>query len=378
MAANSFLPYGRQSIDQDDIAAVCEVLGSAWLTTGPQVDLFERSVAEFVGVPHGVAVTNGTSALHSAMYAVGIGCGDEVIVPAMTFAATANAIVYQGGRPVFADVDAETLLIDPASVERLISSKTRAIIAVDYAGQACNYAALRSIAKNNNLILIADACHSLGGRWQGQPCGSQADLSVFSFHPVKPLTTAEGGMVVTASKEWVQRMKRFRNHGITTDHRQRSESGDWTYEMVELGYNYRLSDLQCALGISQLKKLPAWILRRQELARSYDRSLAQLDEVKPLTTKPGNDHGYHLYVVKVSARDQVFQALRTEGIGCNIHYIPVYLHPYYREHFGTQKGDCPVAEQAYEQILSLPIYPEMTTADCDRVVSSLRQASRRI
>ncbi|MEM7586231.1 MAG: UDP-4-amino-4,6-dideoxy-N-acetyl-beta-L-altrosamine transaminase, partial [Acidobacteriota bacterium] len=351
-----------------------EVLRSDWLTTGPQVDAFEQAVIEATGASHAVAVSNGTAALHAAMFGLGIGPGDEVIVPAITFAATANSVVYQGGTPVFADVDPETLLIDPASVQALISPHTRAIVAVDYAGQPCDYDTLRQQAADAEARLVADACHALGARYQGSPVGSLADSSTFSFHPVKPITTAEGGMITTCDEALAQRMRRFRNHGITTDHRQREAAGSWFYEMTDLGFNYRLSDLQCALGISQLRRLPEWMQKRQALARRYDAAFAGIAAVQPLTKLPEREHAYHLYVVKLVGegrtphRQTVFERLRAAGLGVNVHYIPVHLHPYYQRTFRTHRGQCPNAEAAYEQILSLPFFPAMTEADVDRVV----------
>jgi len=276
------LPYGKQSIDEDDIQAVVQVLRSDWLTTGPMVSEFEGAFAQYVNAREAVAVTNGTAALHAAMFALGIGPGDEVIVPALTFAATANSVVYQGGTPVFADVEYDTLLVDPKSVEARITPRTKAIIAVDYAGQPCDYDALTAIADRYGFALVADACHALGGTYRGRPVGSVADLSTFSLHPVKPITAGEGGVVTTDNRDLADRMRMFRNHGITTDHRQREEQGSWFYEMTDLGYNYRLTDIQCALGMSQLKKLPSWLKRRWEIAAQYDDAFDDSTGVTPL------------------------------------------------------------------------------------------------
>jgi perosamine synthetase len=365
------IPYGRQSIDDEDIASVAEVLRSDWLTTGPAVDRFERAVAEFTGARHAVAVSSGTAALHAAVYAVGIGSGDEVIVPPMTFAATANAVVYQGGTPIFADVDPATLLLDPAEVERKITARTKAIISVDYAGQPCDYGCLRTIAQRHKLALIADACHSLGGEYRGRMVGSLADMTAFSFHPVKHITTGEGGMITTDDASLASRLRRFRNHGISTDHRQRSEAGSWFYEMEELGYNYRLSDINCALGVSQLSKLPAWIARRREIAAAYDAAFTPLCWT-PLAVQPDVCHAWHLYVVQVpEGRAVAFRALRDAGIGVNVHYVPVHLHPFYRRRFGTGPGLCPQAEQAYERLLSLPMYSGMRDAEVEAVIAAI-------
>jgi perosamine synthetase len=368
------LPYGRQEIDEDDIAEVVAVLRSDWLTTGPKVEEFERVFARFTGAEHAVAVANGTAALHCAMAALGIGPGDEVIVPAITFVATANSVVFQGGTPVFADVDPATLLLDPADAERRITPRTKAIAAVDYAGQPCDYEALRAIAHRHGLALVADACHALGGSADGRPVGSLADLSTFSLHPVKPITSGEGGVVTTNDKALADRLRLFRSHGIATDFRQREKQSTWSYEMVELGYNYRLSDLQCALALSQLRKLPQWILRRQEIAGLYDAAFVGATAFQSLTTRPDVSHGYHLYVIRLAEgqdRGAAFRALRQAGFGVNVHYAPVHLHPFYRQRFGTGSGLCPLAEAASEQILSLPIFPAMTDADVHSVIQAV-------
>jgi len=368
------LPYGRQLVDEGDIQAVSETLRSDWLTTGPEVRAFEEEVATFTGASFAVAVSSGTAALHTAMHCLNIGPGDEVIVPAMTFVATANAVVFQGGRPVFADVDADTLLLNSEDVRAKITGRTKGIIAVDYAGQPCDYEALRKIAQDYGLFLVADACHSLGAELRGKRVGTLADLTVFSFHPVKHITTGEGGMVVTHREELAQKARRFRNHGIETDHRQREEQGTWLYDMVELGYNYRITDIQCALGRSQLKKLPAWLQRRRELAAHYSRLLQDLEWLTPLKAAV-EGHAWHLYVVRLKRpewRRPLFQFLRRSEIGANVHYLPVHLHSFYRTRFGTGPGMCPVAEAAYEQILTLPLHQAMSLEQVEYVVNSLR------
>ena len=374
------LPYGRQWIDTGDIEAVSAVLRSDWLTTGPKVEEFEHAVATFVGAQEGVAVSSGTAALHAALAAAGIGPDDEVIVPPLTFVATANAVVFQGARPVFADVDPETLLIDPQAVQARITSQTKAIIAVDYAGQPCDYDALRTLADRYGLILIADACHALGAAYKDRRVGTLADLSIFSFHPVKHITTGEGGMVTTNDCALAAFMRRFRNHGISCDLHERERQGSWQYEVTEVGYNYRLSDVQCALGVSQLRRLPDWLEQRQFLADCYRRALAVLPGVRPLRVQEHVSHAYHLYVVRLEGspagvdRRHVFSELRARGIGVNVHYIPVHLQPYYQQHFLTKPGDCPVAEQAYERILSLPIFPAMSAHDVERVTEAITAA----
>ena len=379
--SSEYIPYGHQWIDEEDIASVVQVLRSAWLTTGPKVPEFEQAFAARVGSEHAVAVSSGTAALHSAVYALGIGPGDEVVVPAMTFAATANCIVAQGGVPIFADVDAQTLLLTGESARSRLSSKTRAIIAVDYAGQPCNYPELRTVATDHSLALLSDSCHSLGASCFGKPVGQLTDLATFSFHPVKNITTGEGGMITTQNADWAGRMRAFRNHGVTEDSHSREKLNSWFYEMVDLGYNYRLTDFQCALGISQLGKLEGWIKRRKEIAGRYDSAFSECAHVSPLVVRPEISHAHHLYVVRLKSsedhevdRGEVFRRLRLEGIGVNVHYIPVHLHPYYRLRFGTGPGLCPEAEAAYTEILTLPIFPSMRDAEVDRVVSALLDA----
>ena len=374
--AHSYVPYGRQCIDEDDIQAVVDVLRSDMLTTGPLVPEFEREFASFCGAQEAVAVSNGTAALHAAMYALGISPGDEVIVPAITFVASANCVAYMGARPIFADVDAETLLIDPSHVKALITPKTKAIVAVDYAGHPCDYDSLSAIASTYGIPIVADACHALGSLYKGRPTGVLADLNVFSFHPVKHITTGEGGMITTQDGGLARRLRIFRNHGITTDHHQRAGQGSWVYEMTDLGYNYRISDFQCALGKSQLHKLPKWIDRRQMIARQYDNAFKDFPGISPLRVSDQVSHAYHLYVIRIGEeaglkRSEVFDHMRQAKIGVNVHYMPVYLHPYYQSRFGTRKGQCPNAETAYEQILTLPLYSSISDDDVLYVIETL-------
>lgn len=371
------IPYGKQLVEQDDIQAVIEVLRSDWLTTGPKVTEFEKLAAEYVEAKYAVAVSNGTAALHCAMYAAGVSPGDEVIAPPMTFAATTNAVIYQGGTPVFADVDPKTLLLDPVKVEEKISKRTKAIIAVDYTGHPCNYDALKRIADRHGIFIVADACHSLGAEYKGKKVGSLADITVFSFHPVKHITTGEGGMIVTNDRTLANRIRQFRNHGIDSDYRQRERQGSWYYQLADLGYNYRLSDIQCALGISQLKKLPAFLKRRREIAGYYDKCLLEMKSIRPLSVSNEVTHAYHLYVVRIDLkylgkqRDTLFQQLREKEIGVNVHYIPVHLHPYYRRKFGTGRGLCPIAEAAYKEIISLPIFPALDDKQMNQCIDAL-------
>ena len=371
------LSYGRHSVSPADVEAVVEVLHSDWLTTGPKVDEFEERVCERVGAVGAVAVSSGTAALHVCMAALGVTDGDEVIVPAMTFAASANCAVFQGADPVFVDVDSGTLLCDPEAIRDAVTPKTKAIVTVDYAGQPCEYDAIRAIADEAGVGIVDDGCHALGASYKGTPVGALADLTAFSFHPVKHITTGEGGMVATMRPGYFDVARSIRNHGIETDHRQREELGTWYYEMVRLGYNYRLPDLNCALGISQLSRLDHWLKRRREIAAQYDHELRECPFVRPLERTLETEHAYHLYVIRLQeemfrvGRAEVFEALRAEGIGVNVHYIPVHMHPYYRERFGIGEGLCPRAEEAYRNILSIPIFPAMSDKDVDDVVEAV-------
>lgn len=376
------LPYGRQTIEAEDEAAVLAALRSDFLTTGPRVGEFERAFAARHDVPHAVAVATGTAALHAAMHALKIGPGDEVIVPTITFAASANAALYVGATPVFADVDEARLLIDVADVERKITPRTKAIVPVDYAGHPADYDALAALAAKHGVKLIADACHATGARYRGRSVGTLADATCFSFHPVKTITTGEGGLITTRDPAIASAMRRFRHHGIDLDAHARERRGSWVYEMTELGYNYRLTDLQCALGLAQLGRLDRWLARRNELAALYDAAFAKVPEVQPLTTAPDVEHGRHLYVIQLRLerlrvdRAAVFAALRAENIGVNVHYLPVYQHRYYRERFGDRTGLCPVAERCYDRMITLPLYPSMTDDDARDVVAAVEKVVR--
>jgi perosamine synthetase len=371
-----FLPYGKQEISDADVKAVVEALCSGWLTTGPRVAEFETAFAQWCGAQQGVAVNSGTAALHAAMRAIDLKPGEEVIVPAITFAASANAAIYEGGVPVFADVEPNTMLIDPASAARKITARTRAIVAVDYAGQPADYDALRAAIAGRDIALIADACHAPGATYKGRSTGTLADLSCFSFHPVKHLTTCEGGMTVTDNANMAAHMRRFRNHGIDSDHRSREKSGTYAYDMRELGFNYRLPDVQCALGLAQLTRLAGWVAARQRLADLYDQALSGAKFVTPLQTHKDRTHARHLYVVQLAEgidRDRVFAQLRADGIGANVHYAPVYLHSYYLQR-GYAAGIAPVAETASSRLLTLPLFPAMAAGDVERVVTALGKA----
>jgi len=380
------LPYGRQSLDDADIQAVVEVLKSDWLTMGPKIGEFEERFAAWVGARHAVSFSSGTAALHGAAFAAGLGPGDEAITTPLTFCATANCILYQGVVPVFADVSADTLNLDPAQVFKRLSSRrssrapsrVKAIITVDYAGHPAALDELGELAKTHGALLIEDACHALGAEFQGRRVGGIADMTAFSFHPVKHLTTGEGGMVATNDAQLAETLRRFRNHGLSSEARQRQESGQWFYEMVLLGFNYRLTDIACALGLSQLEKLTANLARRREIAAQYAEALRDLRAIVIPAVRDGVVPAWHLYPIRLkleflaAGRGEIFQALRAENIGVNVHYIPVHQHPYYRERFGTEPG-YPVAEDAYERLISLPMFHSMTAQDVEDVIQALRK-----
>lgn len=368
------IPYGRHLVEDDDVAAVVEVLRGDWLTTGPAVDRFESQFAAYVGAGHGVAVSNGTAALHLAVLAAGIGPGDEVIVAAMTFAASANCVRYAGGTVVFADVRPDTLTIDTAHVASLITPRTKAIVAVDYAGLPCDLDELMAICDRHHLLLIEDACHAPGAEYRGRPVGSIAHLTAFSLHPVKHMTTGEGGVVTSNDERLAGRVRLLRNHGITSDHRQREQQGTWRYDMVELGFNYRLPDVLCALGSSQLKKLPGWLARRRAVAARYHEQLRDVASLTLPAEPSDRRHAWHLYPVRFdpadngAARLKWYGALRAAGIGVNVHYLPVYLLSYYQS-LGYPQGLCPVAEAAYHGLISLPMWHGISDAQHEQVLA---------
>jgi len=352
------IPYGRQTIEEDDIQAVVEVLKSDYLTTGPKVEEFEEAFAEYTGARYAVSFSNGTAALHGAVSWIEPNSRRyEIITTPITFAATANSILYSDFAPVFADVEEDTLLIDPESVEAAITNRTVAIIAVDYAGQPCDYDALQRIANKHDLLLIADACHSLGATYKGVRVGNLADMTVFSFHPVKLITTGEGGMVTTNNKDIADFLRAFRNHG--------RQDG----VMEFLGYNYRLTDIQCALGTSQLKKIDIFLSCRRDIAGIYDSAFDKTDKVTPLSVKENVRHAYHLYVVKLENRKEAIKLLNKAGITTTIHYPPVYTHREVYPYFC--KAEYPVTERVSAQILSLPMYPMLPVNDQIRVIGSL-------
>lgn len=368
------IPYGKQTIEQDDIQAVGDVLKSDFLTTGPKIAEFEQTVADYVGAKYAVAISNGTSALHAACFAAGIRPGDEVITTPLTFAASANCVLYCGGTPVFADVDPKTYNIDPEDIRGKITDRTKAIIAVHLAGQPCDMDAIHSIAREHGLIVIEDGAHALGSVYKGKKVGSLSDMTTFSFHPVKPITTGEGGMIVTDNEDFYKKMVLFRSHGITRDDSMMTRNdGPWFYQQFDLGYNYRITDIQCALGCSQMKKLDRFLARRKEIVARYNEAFADCDNIITPYQLSDTESGWHLYIVQVKNCDRrkVFENMREKGIGVNVHYIPVYMHPYYQEH-GYENVHCANAEEIYSHIISLPLYPGLTSEQQDYVIDTLK------
>jgi dTDP-4-amino-4,6-dideoxygalactose transaminase len=371
----SFLPYARHTIETDDIAAVAEALSGAWLTQGPTVRRFEEALAEVAGAAHAVVFANGTAALHAACWAAGLGPGDEVITTPLTFVATANAVVAQGARPVFADVDASTLNLDPEAVKRVANERTRALLPVDFAGLPCDYDAFLPLARGPGWVLIEDAAHALGATYGGRPLGTLADMTVFSFHPAKLITSGEGGAVLTNRPELDERLRQVRHHGI----RYPDPARPWWYEIERPGHNYRITDFQCALGLSQLRKLEKFREARDRLARRYHERLIGSPFVELPGIPAGRHHAWHLYVGLLrldrlrADQDTILQALRAENIGVQLHYPLVYRHPFYRERFGYGPGLCPVAEAIEPRLMTLPLFPAMTEADQDDVLKALHK-----
>lgn len=373
-----FIPYGRQSINEQDIEAVVNVLKSDYLTTGPKIAEFERKVADYTGAKYAVAIANGTAALHAACYAAGIGEGDEVITTPITFAASSNCVLYCGGTPVFADINPETYNISSVDIERKITSKTKAIIAVHFTGQPCEMDQIHEIADKHNLIVIEDGAHALGAVYKGKRVGTLSDMTTFSFHPVKHITTGEGGMILTDNPKLYERLKLFRTHGITREENLLTKNdGPWYYEQRDLGFNYRITDIQCALGTSQMDRLPGFLEKRKKIAEQYNEAFAGNNQIQLPYQKEGCDNAWHLYVIRVKNgnRKEVFEKLRAAGIGVNVHYIPVYQHPYYRSH-GYAQVVCPNAEEYYKECISLPMYPDLKEEEQEYVIKKVLEYVR--
>lgn len=382
--SEEFIPYGKQWIDDEDIRAVVDVLNSDFLTTGPKIKEFEEKFAKYIGCKYAVAISNGTAALHAACYAANIKAGDEVITTPITFAASANCVRYLGGTPVFTDIDPKTYNIDPNEIRKKITPKTKAIIPVHFTGQVCNMEEIKKIAKEHNLIVIEDGAHVLGGEYKNELVGHLSDMTTFSFHPVKHITTGEGGMITTDNKELYDRLILFRTHGITRnmDLLENKENEPWYYEQLELGYNYRITDIQCALGISQLNRLDNFVKRRRKIVEIYNREFNQLDGVIIPYQDKNQNSSYHLYVLQLELekldvdRKEIFNELRSENIGVNVHYIPVYYFPYYKN-LGYKKGICPKAEALYERIITIPLYPKMTDEEVFRVIDKIKKVIKK-
>ncbi len=371
--------YGKQWVDEDDIAAVSEVLGGPYITCGPKVGEGERVLEKYTGAKHAVLVNSGTSALHCACIAAGVGEGDEVITSPITFAASANCALYCGAKPVFADIDPETYNIDPESIRKCITDKTKAVIAVDYTGQAVMVKEIREICDEFGLVFIEDAAHSIGTRYNGRQVGTLADMTCFSFHPVKTVTAGEGGAILTDNEEYYKKLVLAHAHGITHDETQMEDApheGDWYYEEIALGYNYRMTDFQAALLISQMSKIDQFIERRKEIVKRYDEAFKDLPGIIIQKTIPESDTSRHLYIIRLDldkltcTRRQFFDAMSAENVQCQIHYVPVYWFPYYR-HLGYEKGLCPNAEEVYKGIMSIPLYPRMTDKDVEDTIKAV-------
>ncbi|WP_340598659.1 UDP-4-amino-4,6-dideoxy-N-acetyl-beta-L-altrosamine transaminase [Priestia megaterium] len=376
---DSYLPYGKQFIDAEDIQTVINVLKSDFITTGPTIEQFEKQVADYVDAKYAVAFSSGTAALHGACFAAGISTNDEVITTPITFVASANCVLYQNGKPVFADIDPETYNICPKSIREKVTNKTKAIIPVHFTGQPAKLDEVLKIAQEYNLIVIEDAAHALGSKYKNKKIGSIGDMTMFSFHPVKHITTGEGGIITTDNEEYYQKLLQFRTHGITRNLENLIDNhGPWYYEMQFLGYNYRMTDIQAALGISQMRKLDSFICKRKKYVKIYNEKLKELPQI--ILPKQLNDvcSSWHLYVIRLNStllkvdRKGFFQALQKENIGVNVHYVPVYMQPFYRQ-LGYMPGICPNAEKIYKDIITLPLYPGMTEKDIQDVISALKK-----
>ncbi len=369
--SKKIIPYGHQWIDKNDIKEVVKVLMSDWLTQGPKVEEFEKAVAKYCGVKYGVAVSSGTAALYLAYVAAGIKKGDEVITSPLTFAATSNMLAFCSAKPVFVDIGEHTLNIDPEEIEKKITSKTKAIVPIDFAGNPCDYDAIVKIAKKHNLLIIEDAAHSLGAEYKGQKPYGLSDMAILSFHPVKHITTGEGGMVLTNNKNFYEKLKTIRNHGII----KKPEKGQWYYEIESPSFNFRITDIQCALGISQLKKISKFLKKRRQIAKIYNKAFKDIKEIILPPEKGCVKSAWHIYPVQVPAknRTKIFNSLQDSGIGVQVHYMPLHLHPFYQKKFGYKKGDFPKSEKYYEGAITLPIFSKMTNKEIKSVIGAVKK-----
>ncbi|MGD9891845.1 MAG: DegT/DnrJ/EryC1/StrS family aminotransferase [Dehalococcoidia bacterium] len=380
---DDYIPYNRPSIEEAEIEAVVETLRSGWITTGPRAAEFERRFAAYTGAGHAVGLSSATAALHLALLAAGVGPGDEVIVPVFTFAACAHVVVHLGATPIFVDSSPDDLNLDPAAVERAVTPRTRALMVVHYAGQPARMDELLAIAARHNLFVLEDAAHAVGARYRGRPAGSLGDAAAFSFYATKNLATGEGGMLTTSRDDVAETVRLYALHGMSRDAWKRyGRGGSWFYEVVAPGYKYNLSDIQAALGLAQLERLDERNARRALLAGRMTEALSDCDAAEPLAVRPEVDHAWHLYVIRLCDgtltvdRNRFIEELEARGIATSVHFIPLHLHPYYREMHGTRAGDFPVAESSFERAISLPLYPSMSEADADRVAEAVRDVAR--
>ncbi len=364
------IPYGHQWIDQKDVKAVVKTLGSEWLTQGPKIEEFEKAIARYCKTRYGVAFSSGTAALHAAYAAAGIGLGDEVITTPLTFVATANTVIFCGAKPVFVDIEEDTLNIDPKLIEKAITKKTKVIAPVDFAGHPCDYEAIFKIAKKHKLLVIEDASHAIGSEYKGKKIGSFGDMTILSFHPVKTITTGEGGMVLTNNKEFYENLKTFRHHQIT----KKPKKGGWYYEIRKPGYNYRITDFQCALGLSQLAKIGKFIKRRRDIVKEYNKAFRGIEGIIIPKEKDYAKSAWHLYIIQLTRvdRKKIFSDLRKNGIGVTVHYLPLNLQPFYQKEFGYKVGDFPVAEKYYKRAITLPLFPKMASRDVKYVIKTVK------
>jgi len=379
-----FVPFASPLISDDEIAEVVDTLKSGWLTTGPKVQRFEKEFAQFVGSKYAIAVSSCTAALHLALVATGIGPGDEAITTPFTFVATANVILHVGAKPIFVDIRPDTFNIDVEKISAVITPKTRAIIPVHYAGQPCEMDEIMEIATKHKLLVIEDAAHAIAAEYKGRKVGTIGDVTCFSFYATKNLMTGEGGMVTTNHAELAEKIRILSLHGMSKDAWKRyTATGSWYYEVLSPGYKYNMTDIQASLGIHQLQKLEIFQKRREEIVKAYNQAFAGLDAVVPPFVQPGVKHAWHLYVIKIVPerlkidRNRFIEALKEEGVGTSVHFIPVHLHPYYREKFGFKRGDFPRAEEAYDRVISLPLYPKMSDEDVGHVIEAVRKVATR-
>jgi len=375
-----FLPYGTQWLDEKEINEVIDSLKSSWITTGPKMRLFEENFKEFKGSKYAVAVNSGTAALHISTSSLNINPGDEVITTPLTFVASANCVVYRGGTPVLADIKKSTFNIDPDEIKKKITSKTKAIIPVHFTGQPCDMDEICEIAEDNNLLIIEDAAHAIDAEYKGKKIGNISDLTTFSFHPVKNMTTAEGGMVTTNNEDLYEKLLMFRTHGISKDAVKRfGKEGGFYYDMKYLGFRYNLSELHSSLGIHQLDKLVTFQRRRREIVRIYNKELGSIEGLEIPYVKSNIKHSWHLYIIQLDLkklnvdRDHIFKALREENIGVNVHYIPVHYHSYYQEKFGLKRGILPNVEWLFPRILTIPLFHKMSDNDAYDVINALEK-----